>query len=153
VIIIVMINVHPKGVINVSAGAVMVPRKKRPSFTDEQIVNATDVQRNWKEVVEPRLSEVPYLIMLSRYKPKAAILDYPVFVDLWQRSMEYDEMKLKMEVLLRYAETQKSGRKSTTLQEWLAEENITMEDLEEMPDVDIEPGQAPKSRLTDHRLE
>ena len=105
---------------NLCSGVVTSNKEKRPSFTDEQIVNASEVQRNWKTKVVPKLGIFPYLVVFHRQKPKVAIMDYKAFVDLWQRAQQFAGLQLKMEVLLRYIEQENSGRKLTTLGELLS---------------------------------
>jgi len=139
-------NAYNEEVITLAVGVMTSKKEKRPSFTDEQIINVTDVQRNWKTEVVPKLGVLPYLVVLRRQKPKVAIMDYKAFVDLWQRAQEFSELQLKMEVLLRYVEQENSGRKLTTLRELLSKANISLEDLEAMLDVEIEPDRSSRER-------
>jgi hypothetical protein len=50
--------------------------ENKPSFIRDQIISISDIQRNWRKMVEPKLEEYPFIMMFSGSDPKAAFLNY-----------------------------------------------------------------------------
>lgn len=111
----------------------------KPLFTADQIVNATDIQRQWKSGIENRLTDQPYLVLLSGKTPRAVIIDYSKFAAMWQKMYDLSESLIEMEALNRVLSARLSGEQLTSLKDVLAEAGITKEDLDRMPDVKLDP--------------
>jgi hypothetical protein len=111
---------------------------KKPLFSSDQIVNVSDVQRRWKSVVEPKLENDPFVMMFSGSEPKATILSYDNFEELWQKVNEATELQLKLELAYRIIEQNVTKSPLLSLEEVVSQAGITLEDLEETPDVEID---------------
>ena len=130
-----------------STGAVNVSKKKRlstsktskrrPLFTDNQIVHASDIQRSWRQACESRLDEEDFLVMHSGNKPRAAILEYEKFVLLWSLATAVIESQIVEEADRRLIAA--SGKTLTSLEELMAKSGITEQELESAPDVELIP--------------
>lgn len=118
-----------------TTGAITMERK--PTFTTDQIVTTTDVVKQWRKTVERKLNEVPFVLIMNGKNPKAAIMSYDNFLSLWRTAQEAEDILLRLEVLCRMAEQEKSGERLYTLKEVVEELGITPEDLEDIDDVDI----------------
>lgn len=112
--------------------------KDKPLFSSDQIVNVTDLQRKWRKTVEPKLKTMPFLMLFSGSEPKAAILDYEEFERFWKKANEASELRLELELLYRILENEKTGEPLVPLVEVVSKTNITAEDLEAAPDVELE---------------
>lgn len=112
----------------------------KPPFTRDQIVSASDVVRNWRAKVEPRLREHPYVLVLSGADPKVAIMPYDAFEALWQRAERAGELALRVEVLERALHAASSGQPLVPLAELMAKVGLSAEDVGDPDDVDIEEG-------------
>jgi len=110
----------------------------KPLFSSDQIVNISDLQRKWRTVVEPKLHEMPFLMMFSGSEPRATILSYDRFQQLWQKVAAAAELELKLELLCRILENEKDGQAAVPLAEVIKKAGITAADLEAAPDVDLE---------------
>lgn len=53
-------------------------RDRKPEFTVGRLVSSTDMQRKFKEKVEPALAEHPFVVVLTSAEPRLVILNYPV---------------------------------------------------------------------------
>lgn len=111
---------------------------KKPLFSSDQIVNVSEVQRKWKSVVEPKLKKEPFVMMFSGSEPKATILSYDNFEELWQNVNEATELRLKLELAYRIIEQEAIKSPLLSLEDVVSQANITLEDLEEAPDVEID---------------
>lgn len=109
---------------------------EKPMFSSGQIINASDVQRKWKERIVPKLDEYPFLMMLSGSEPKAAIMSYEHFEELWEKSQEAAELRLQLELLTRMFTQRSSKRDLVPLAELVAESGILPEEL--VGDIDVE---------------
>lgn len=123
-------------------GALSVTEK--PSFTADQIVNATDVQRKWKSEVEEKLLEFPYLVLMNGKTPRVVIMEYDKFESMYQKLDALEEDLLEMESINRLLAAKLSGEKLSTFEEVLAEIGMTKEDLDKLPDVELENEADPK---------
>lgn len=112
--------------------------KNKPLFSREQIVNISDLQRKWRSVIEPKLNNLPFLMMFSGSEPKATILSYDKFEELWEKVNEASELQLKIELLYRIFENQKSSEAPVSLTDVVLKTDITAEELEAAPDVELE---------------
>ncbi|MBO8129156.1 MAG: hypothetical protein H0Z39_08165 [Peptococcaceae bacterium] len=112
--------------------------KNKPLFSSEQIINISDLQRKWRSVVEPKLNKLPFLMMFSGSELKATILSYDKFEELWEKVNEAAELQLKMELLYRIFEKEKSGKAPVSLADVVLKTDITAEELEAAPDVELE---------------
>lgn len=112
--------------------------KDKPLFSNDQIVNITDIQRKWRSVVEPKLKKLPFLMMFSGSEPKATILSYKRFEELWKKVKEASELQLKIELLYRILESEKNEKTTISLADVISKAGITAEDLEAAPDVELE---------------
>ena len=112
-------------------------KDKKPSFTSEQIINAAEMQRNWRKAVEPKLKEQPFLLMFSGSEPKASLISYDKFEELWMKAQELSELKLKMELVYRML-LNKDKEQLIPLKTVLEDNSISWADLEEDPDVELE---------------
>jgi len=119
-------------------GGFVPAMKGKPLFSSDQIVNISDLQRKWRSVVEPKLHEMPFLMMFSGSEPRATILSYDNFKKLWEKVTEAAELELKLELLCRILENEKGGQALVPLAEVIKKAGITAEDLEAAPDVDLE---------------
>jgi hypothetical protein len=108
-------------------------------FADDQVVHATEVQRNWKKIVESRLPMVDFLVMYSGKAPKAVILEYDKFVALWRKAQELADRWIELEATQRVLRAGASGKPLTTLKELAGKAGITQEELENTPDVELIP--------------
>ena len=77
-------------------------------------------------------------MMFSRTEPKATILSYDSFEELWKKVKEASEIELKMELLCRMIENVKNNREYVSFADVVSRANITAEDLEDAPDVELE---------------
>lgn len=111
---------------------------KKPLFSSDQIVNISQVQRKWRKVVEPKLEQLPFLMMYSGSEPKATILSHEKFEKLWQRLDQSAELQLKLELAYRLIEREMSEEPLLSLKNLVSQTDITLEDLEEAPDVEID---------------
>lgn len=111
---------------------------EKPLFSSNQIISVSDVQRKWRSVVEPKLDELPFLMMFSGSEPKATILSYKNFEELWQKVHEASELQIKLELLSRAIEMEKNEKPLVSLAEVVAKTGITAQDLEEAPDVELD---------------
>jgi hypothetical protein len=111
----------------------------KPSFTADQIVDATDIQRRWKASVEEKLASEPYLVLLSGKKARAVIMEYDKFSALWEKANTLSESLLEMEALNRVLSARLSGERLIPFKEVMAEAGITKQDLDKMPDVKLDP--------------
>lgn len=118
-------------------GSVLIMNKK-PLFSSDQIINMSDLQRKWRSAVEPKLNQFPFLMMLSGSEPRATILSYEKFEELWQKVNEASELELKMELLCRIIENEKENKTTIPFADVVAKTDITAEDLEGAPDVQLE---------------
>ena len=107
-------------------------------FTTEQIVNASDIQRRWRKIVEPKLEEYPYVLMFSGSEPRTAFLTFGKFEELWDKAKEAEELKLKIELLYRMLSNSTGEKPTISLREVISKSDITEKDLMEEPDVEIE---------------
>ncbi len=112
--------------------------ENKPSFTSEQIVNASDIQRRWRKIVEPKLEEYPYVLMFSGSEPKATFLTFDKFEELWDKAKEAEELKLKIELLYRMLSNSTGEKPTISLREVISKSDISEKDLMEAPDVEIE---------------
>lgn len=112
--------------------------KNKPLFSREQIVNISDLQRKWRSVIEPKLNNLPFLMMFSGSEPKATILSCDKFEELWEKVNEASELQLKIELLYRIFENQKSSKAPVSLTDVVLKTDITAEELEAAPDVELE---------------
>lgn len=112
---------------------------EKPSFTVDQMVDATDIQRHWKASVEGKLVNEPYLVLLSGKNPKVVIMDYDKFAALWEKVNNLSESLLEMEALNRVLSARLSGERLIPFKEVMAEAGITKQDLDKMPDVKLDP--------------
>lgn len=112
--------------------------KNKPLFSSDQIVNITDLQRKWRKVIEPKLNKLPFLMMFSGSEPKAAILSYEKFEELWEKVSEASELQLKLELLYRIFESERSGKPTVSLVDVVSKTDITAQELEAAPDVELE---------------
>jgi len=119
-----------------SMGAVSVGEK--PSFTADQIVNATDIQRRWKAEIEGKLSDLPYLVLMAGKAPRVVIMEYDKFENLWQKLEALGKDLLEMEAMNRVLAASISGKKLSSLKEVMAKVGITQEELDKLPDVKLE---------------
>ncbi|QNB44907.1 hypothetical protein BR63_00325 [Thermanaerosceptrum fracticalcis] len=119
-------------------GGFILPKEQKPSFTSDQIVSVTDIQRNWRKVVEPKLKEQPFLLMFSGSEPKASFLNYEKFEELWAKAQETTELELKMELLCRLLANSTGEKALIPLKDVLAKSTITADDLQEAPDAQLE---------------
>lgn len=117
---------------------------EKPSFTADQIISATDVQRRWKSQVEDKLTDLPYLVLLSGKSPRVVIMDYDKFEALWRKVESLSEDLLGLESLNRLLSAKLSGKKLTSMKELMAKAGITAEDLERLPDVELEHARDPR---------
>lgn len=113
--------------------------RTKPTFTADQVVHSSEVQRHWKDAVESKLPEVPFLIMYSGRSPKAAILDYEKFADMWRTVRELEEELMEIRATERILRARASGKPLTTLKELAEKAGFTQEDLENLPDVELIP--------------
>jgi hypothetical protein len=111
---------------------------KKPLFSRDQIVNVSEVQRKWKSVVEPKLNELPFVMMFSGSEPKATIISYNNFEELWGKVNEAEELQLKLELAYRIIEQEATKSPLISLEDVVSKTDITLEDLEETPDVQID---------------
>ncbi|HHV08040.1 MAG TPA: hypothetical protein GXX69_07480 [Firmicutes bacterium] len=111
---------------------------KKPLFSSDQIVNVSEVQRKWKSVVEPKLNELPFVMMFSGSEPKATILSYDNFEELWQKVNETAELQLKLELAYRIIEQEVTKSPLLSLADVVSQTDLTAEDLAEAPDVEID---------------
>ncbi|NPV81549.1 MAG: hypothetical protein HPY52_15020 [Firmicutes bacterium] len=122
-----------------SSGVPNLSKFTKPTFTKEQIIGSSEVQRKWRSQVESKLRHQPYLVMFSGSKPKATIMDYEKFEALWQKAQESSELLLELESLRRVmSAADPTNAKLLSLKEVMAKANITEADLEESPDVELE---------------
>lgn len=110
----------------------------KPRFSVDQIVTTTDVVREWRRTIEPKLAELPFILVMSGSEPRAAIMSYDRFADLWSMAQAAEELELQLEVMARLLHHAMSGERLLTLKEVVAELGITPEELEDTDDVDIE---------------
>jgi hypothetical protein len=119
-------------------GGYVFQMNKKPLFSSDQIISISDIQRKWRSVIEPKLSKFPFLMMFSGMEPKATILSYDSFEELWEKVKEASEIELKMELLCRMIENVKNNREYISFADVVSKANITAEDLEDVPDVKLE---------------
>lgn len=112
--------------------------ERKPSFTRNQIINATDIQRKWRSIVETKLAHEPFLLQFSGAEPKVALLSYDRFEKLWQSAGDAAELALKVELLQRLFSLSVTKAPLVSLADVIARAGITPEDLEAIPDVDLE---------------
>ncbi|MCL6559838.1 MAG: hypothetical protein K6U74_13790 [Firmicutes bacterium] len=74
---------------------------RKPAFTRDQIINAADLQRKWRTVVESKLGQMPFLLLFSGTEPKATVLSYDKFEELWRKAEEAPELSLQLELATR----------------------------------------------------
>lgn len=113
--------------------------RKKPSFTRDQIVNTTDIQRRWKSEIEDKLNELPYLVLLAGKNPRVVIMDYDKFEALWQKTEVLTEELLVLEAMNRVFSARLSSEKPIPLREAMERLGITQEEIDNMPDVELEP--------------
>lgn len=111
---------------------------RKPPFTRDQIVAASDVVRHWRAKVEPKLQQHAYVLVFSGADPRTAVMPYDKFEGLWQRAEEAAELEVKVEVLSRLLQTALSGESLTSLAEVVERAGITPEEMAEVGDVEIE---------------
>lgn len=99
-------------------------------------MSATDVVRNWRSTVEPKLHAFPYVLVFSGSQPRTTILPYERFEALWERAEKAAELELELEVLARTLHVALSGESLVPLSDVLKQLRIEPGDL--MGDVDIE---------------
>jgi hypothetical protein len=119
-------------------GGYVFEMNKKPLFSSDQIISMSDIQRKWRSVIEPKLNKLPFLMMFSGSEPKATILSYDRFEELWEKVKEASEIELKMELLCRIIENEKSNKDYVSFADVVSKANITVEDLEDAPDVELE---------------
>ncbi|GAW93528.1 hypothetical protein Moth_0654 [Calderihabitans maritimus] len=120
-------------------GGVALKEKNKPSFISDQIVNASDVQRKWRKVIEPKLERYPYLLMFSGSEPKATFMSFEKFEELWEKAYEAEELKLKIELICRMlVRCNGKERELVDLSEVVSKAGITADDIEEAPDVELQ---------------
>lgn len=112
--------------------------KREPMFSADQIVTSTDVVRHWRNLVEPKLDEHPFVMVFNSNRPRATVMAYDHFTSLWQKAQEASELKLQLELLARLIHQQLSNKPLKTLAEVVEDLGITPEELEAAGDVDIE---------------
>lgn len=112
---------------------------EKPKFSRDQIINASDVQRRWKDKVTPKLLKHPFVMMFSGSEPKAAVMSYAQFEELWEKSQEVEELRLQLEILGRMLVSDRSKGALVPLAELVAESDITLVELEGDIDVEDEP--------------
>lgn len=113
--------------------------REKPFFTRDQIINATDIQRRWKSEIEDKLGALPYLVLLTGKTPKVVIIDYQKFEALWQKIEALTEDLLEMEALNRVFSARLAGERTIPLREVMEKAGITQEEIDSMPDVDLDP--------------
>jgi hypothetical protein len=77
-------------------------------------------------------------MMFSGSEPKAAILSYEKFEELWEKVSEASELQLKLELLYRIFESERSGEPTVSLVDVVSKTDITAQELEAAPDVELE---------------
>lgn len=117
-------------------GEASIVMASKPPFTRDQIVSATDVVRNWRTSVEPKLRTVPYVLVFSGSHPRTTILPYERFEALWQKAEKTAELELELEVLARTLHLALSGEKLVSLSDVVKELGIEPGEL--MGDVELE---------------
>ncbi len=110
----------------------------KPPFTRDQIVSATDVARNWRSRVEPKLREFPYVLVFSGSDPRTTILPYDQFEALWQKAEKAAELELELEVLARVLHAALSREQLIPLTDVMKEFGITPDELAGDVDMDDE---------------
>lgn len=111
---------------------------EKPHFSKDQIINASDMQRKWKDKVVPKMKEHPFLMMFSGTEPKATVMSYEQFEELWERSHEASELRLELEIMARLVTQLTAKRSLVTYAELVAEAGILPEELEGDADVELE---------------
>lgn len=112
--------------------------ERKPAFTCDQIINATDIQRKWRTVVEPKLNQMPFLLMFSGTEPKTAVLSYDKFEELWGKAKEAPELSLQLELYTRVLSMIINKESLVSFADAAAKTGITAEELEATPDVELE---------------
>lgn len=112
--------------------------ERKPPFTRDQIVAATDVVRQWRLKIEPKLQSFPYILVFSGTDPRTTIMPYEKFEAMWQAAEQVAELELESEVLSRALHTALSGSPLISLGETVQKAGISWEDLEAAPDVELE---------------
>lgn len=120
------------------SGGLFVADEHKPAFTRDQIINATDIQRKWRTVIEPKLNQMPFLLMFSGTEPKTAVLSYDKFEELWGKAKEAPELSLQLELMTRVLSMLIKKEPLVSLEDVVAKTGITAADLEATPDVELE---------------
>jgi hypothetical protein len=48
----------------------------KPSFTRDQIVSSSDVQRRWRTAIEDKCQTYPFVVAFSGAQPQSVLLSY-----------------------------------------------------------------------------
>lgn len=120
------------------SGGPFVADERKPAFTRDQIINATDVQRKWRTVIEPKLNHMPFLLMFSGTEPKTTVLSYDKFEELWRKAEEASELSLQLELATRVLSMIINKDPLVSFVDVVAKTAITAADLEGTPDVELE---------------
>ena len=110
----------------------------KPSFTKDQIVSSSDVQRRWRTAIENKFRTYPFVVVFSGTQPQSVVLSYDEFEALWEQAARADELEVKAETLSRLLAHASSSSAAITLPEMVAEMGISPAELEAEPDVDLE---------------
>ncbi len=110
----------------------------KPSFTRDQIVSSSDVQRRWRTAIEDKFQTYPFVVVFSGAQPQSVVLSYNEFERLWERAARADELEVKVETLSRLFAHASSKSAAIALPEMVAEIGISLSELEAEPDVDLD---------------
>lgn len=72
--------------------------ENKPMFNMNQIITKGDLQQKWGSI-ETKLKELPYLVVFSDNIPKAVLLDYQKFEEIWNCLQELSGLKFQLELM------------------------------------------------------